>query len=128
MTIRTRTPFSVLLVFLATALAAAAAGHSRHRGANTTTHDDSDSADCTAHYDFQFSDSEAYRGEEQRTFQKSDFPNGMRIEAARNGGMMVVGWERSDILVKAARRPPEQARKRARAASTRSTFGWKAVR
>ena len=103
MTIRTRIPFFVLLTLLAAALSAAAAGHSRHHGVNTATHDDSDSADCAAHYDFSFRDSQVYRGEEERTFQKADFPEGMRVEAARNGGIAVVGWERNDILVKACK-------------------------
>ena len=103
MTFRTRTPFFVLLTLLAAALSAAAAGHSRHHGVNTATHDDSDSTDCAAHYDFSFRDSEVTRGEEERTFEKADFPNGLHLEAARNGGIAVVGWERSDILVKACK-------------------------
>jgi hypothetical protein len=103
MTLNTRAPFCVLLTLLATSLMAAAGSHSRHHGTSTTTHDDSDSADCTQRYDISFNDSQVYRGEEERTLQKSDFPNGMRLEAARNGGIAVVGWERNDILVKACK-------------------------
>ncbi|MGH9670929.1 MAG: hypothetical protein ACRD3A_12565 [Terriglobales bacterium] len=103
MTLKTRAPFYLLLALLATALTAAAGGHSRHSGTSTTTHDDSDSADCAVQYDVSFNDSEVYRGEEERTFQKSDFPSGLRIEAARNSGMLVVGWQRNDILIKACK-------------------------
>nr|MDP9263823.1 hypothetical protein [Acidobacteriota bacterium] len=103
MTLKTRAPFYVLLALLAMAVTAAAGTHSRHHGTSTTTHDDSESADCTERYDVSFNDFETYRGEEERTFQKSDFPNGLRLEAARNGGIAVVGWERNDILIKACK-------------------------
>lgn len=103
MTLNSRAPFYVLLALLATSVTAAAGGHSRHHSSSTTTHDDSDSASCTERYDISFRDYEVYRGEEERTFQKSDFPNGLRLEAARNGGVAVVGWERNDILVKACK-------------------------
>ena len=103
MTLKTRAPFYVLLALLAMAVTAAAGTHSRHHGTSTTTHDDSDSADCNERYNVSFNGYEVYRGEEQRTFQKSDFPNGLRLEAARNGGIAVVGWERNDILIKACK-------------------------
>lgn len=102
MTLNPRAPFLVLLALLATSVSAAAGNH-RHHGTSTTTHDDSDSASCTERYDVQFNDSEVYRAEEERTFQKSDFPNGLRLDAARNGGIAVVGWERNDILIKACK-------------------------
>jgi len=102
MTLTTRAPFYLLLTLLAMSVAAAAGTHSRHH-TSTTTHDDSESADCTERYDINFNDYEVYRGEEERTFQKSDFPNGLRLEAARNGGIAVVGWERNDILIKACK-------------------------
>ena len=100
MTLNPRAPFLVLLAVLAMSLTVAAGSHSRHHSNSTTTHDDSDSASCTERYDISFRGHEVYRGEEERTFQKSDFPNGLRLEAARNGGIAVVGWERNDILIK----------------------------
>ena len=103
MTLKTRAPFLVLLALLAMTLTAAAGTHFRHHGSSTTTHDDSDSTDCAERYNVSFNDYDVYRGEEERTFQKSDFPNGLRLEAARNGGIAVVGWERSDILIKACK-------------------------
>jgi hypothetical protein len=103
MTLKTRAPFYVLLALLAMSVTAAAGSHSRHQGSSTTTHDDSDSTVCTERYDVSFNDYEVYNGEEERTFQKSDFPNGLRLEAARNGGIAVVGWEKNDILIKACK-------------------------
>ncbi len=102
MTLHTRAPFLVLLALLATSLTATAGNHSRHHS-STTTHDDSDSAVCSERYNVQFDDYEVYRDEEERTFQKSDFPNGLRLEAARNGSIAVVGWERNDVLIKACK-------------------------
>lgn len=103
MTFKTRAPFYLLLAFLAAALTASAGGNGRHHGTTTTTNDDSDSADCRTRYQVDFSRYETYRAEEERTFQRSDFPNGLRLEAARNGGLMVMGWQRNDILVKACK-------------------------
>ena len=103
MTLNPRAPFYLLLALLAMSVAAAAGNHSRRHGTTTTTHDDSASADCTERYEVQFNNYEVYRGEEERTFQKSDFPNGLRLEAARNGGIAVVGWERNDVLIKACK-------------------------
>ena len=103
MTLKTRAPFLALLALLAMSLTAFAGSHSRHHGTSTTTHDDSDSANCSERYDVSFGDYATDRGEEERTFQKSDFPNGLRLEAARNGGIAVLGWERNDILIKACK-------------------------
>jgi hypothetical protein len=103
MTFQTRAPFYVLLAFLAAALSASAGGRSRHSGTTTTVHEESASTDCNSRYEVGFSQDRTYRGEEERTFQKSDFPNGLRLDAARNGGLMVVGWQRNDILIKACK-------------------------
>ncbi|HTK94810.1 MAG TPA: hypothetical protein VL382_04165, partial [Terriglobales bacterium] len=80
--------------------------HSHHGWGNSVSFNsdaDSPSDACDDHFNVTFDESDTFTAEESRTLAPADFAQGLTIHAAHNGGVLVRGWDKNEVLVKACK-------------------------
>ncbi|MDP9268008.1 MAG: hypothetical protein M3P27_06730 [Acidobacteriota bacterium] len=82
--------------------------HSRHNdwGRNniSTNNDEAAPGDaCDDHFNVTFDGRDAFTAEEARTLKPSEFAGGLDVRAPQNGGVLVRGWDKNEVLVKACK-------------------------
>lgn len=79
--------------------------HSRHWGNNISVNTDAEVPGdaCDDHFHVTFGDRDVFTAEEARTLAAAEFSGGLDVRAPQNGGILVRGWDRTDVLVKACK-------------------------
>jgi hypothetical protein len=58
---------------------------------------------CDDHFNVTYDGVDVFTAEEARTLAPADFARGLTVHAPENGGMIVRGWDRNEVLVKACK-------------------------
>lgn len=80
--------------------------HSHNRwGHGTSINSNAEAAgdNCDDHFNVVFDGRDAYTAEDARTLAPSEYANGLDVSAAQNGGVLVRGWDKNEVLVKACK-------------------------
>jgi hypothetical protein len=70
---------------------------------SVSTNQDAPGDNCDDHFNVQFDDQDVYTAEESKTLAPAQFAQGLTVEAAHNGGVLVRGWDKNEVLVKACK-------------------------
>jgi DUF4097 and DUF4098 domain-containing protein YvlB len=79
--------------------------HGRHWGNNITVNTDAEVPGdaCDDHFNVMFGDSDVFTAEAARTLAPGEFAGGLDVRAPQNGGVLVRGWDKNEVLVKACK-------------------------
>jgi len=58
---------------------------------------------CDDHFNVTFDDRDAFTAEEARTLTPAEFGGGLNVQSPQNGGVLVRGWDKNEVLVKACK-------------------------
>lgn len=100
---------AMTLIFAGFVALQAQTKHSRHNnwghGNNMSmnTDDDAPGDACDDHFNVRFDDMDVFTAEEARTLTPAEFSRGIDVQAAHNGGVLVRGWDKNEVLVKACK-------------------------
>lgn len=95
---------ALTLVFAAVPVAQTSDRHGRNRDNNTSnTYADVPGDACDEHFNVTFDDREAFTAEEARTLTPAEFQGGLNVQAPQNGGTLVRGWDKNEVLIKACK-------------------------
>jgi len=73
-------------------------------GGSSTNSDDAVPGDaCDDHFNVTFDNMDVFTAEEARTLTPAEFAGGLDVRAPQNGGMLVRGWDKNEVLVKACK-------------------------
>ena len=72
-------------------------------GSSMNTNADAPGDSCDDHFNVTFDEGETYTGEEAQTLTPAQFAQGLTVQAAHNGGVLVRGWDKNEVLVKACK-------------------------
>jgi DUF4097 and DUF4098 domain-containing protein YvlB len=76
-----------------------------HWGGNMSSNTDVETPGdaCDDHFNVRFDDQDVFTAEESRTLAPAEFSRGLDVHAAHNGGVLVRGWDKNEVLVKACK-------------------------
>jgi len=78
--------------------------HHRHSGnINVNTDAEAPGDACDDHFNVRFDDRDVFTAEEARTLTPAEFAGGLDVRAPHNGGALVRGWDRNQVLIKACK-------------------------
>jgi hypothetical protein len=99
---------AITLIFAGFVALQAQTKHSRHNnwGHNNVSMNSDEAAPgdaCDDHFNVTFDDMNVFTAEESRTLSPAEFAGGLTVRAAHNGGVLVRGWDKNEVLVKACK-------------------------
>src|SRR4051812_14281591 len=77
--------------------------HNHNNNVSMNTDDAAPGDACDDHFNVMFDDMDVFTAEEARTLAPAEFANGITVSAAQNGGVLVRGWDKNEVLVKACK-------------------------
>lgn len=77
--------------------------HNRWGGSSMNTNADAPGDNCDDHFNVTFDQGDTYTAEESQTLSPAQVAQGLTVQAAHNGGMLVRGWDKNEVLVKACK-------------------------
>jgi DUF4097 and DUF4098 domain-containing protein YvlB len=92
-----------MAAFLITVSAQTRHSHNHWGGTSTNANADAPGDNCDDHFNVTFDEGDTYTGEESQTLTPGQFAQGLTVQAAHNGGVLVRGWDKNEVLVKACK-------------------------
>jgi DUF4097 and DUF4098 domain-containing protein YvlB len=77
----------------------------RHWGNNISVNTDENTPGdaCDDHFNVTFDGMDVFTAEESRTLTSAEYAKGLDVRAPENGGVLVRGWDKNEVLVKACK-------------------------
>jgi DUF4097 and DUF4098 domain-containing protein YvlB len=96
---------AVFAAFLADIQAQTRHKHGRNWGNNISVNTDAEVPGdaCDDHFNVRFDDRDVFTAEEARTLNPAEFASGLEVRSPQNGGVLVRGWDKNEVLVKACK-------------------------
>jgi DUF4097 and DUF4098 domain-containing protein YvlB len=77
--------------------------HNHWGGNSMNSNADAPGDNCDDHFNVTFDAGDTYTSEESQTLTPAQFAQGLTVQAAHNGGVLVRGWDKNEVLVKACK-------------------------
>lgn len=97
--------YSIALTLCFAGLVSTAFAGGKHRKSGSSFHTNSEAAGdvCADHFNVSYDDLKVFTGEEQRTLAPAAYSGGLNLRGSSNGGMLVRGWDKNEVLIKACK-------------------------